>query len=373
MAFFGSKEVADIANVALEPQCEFYLRRFNGKERLGFTITAKKGHIFVSVVDIGSQAEMERLKVRDVVCDIEGVSCKGMDRDEFLAEVSKHKKNKKLNIIFFRGTKMGKTTQLLVPGGPPPMKHRSNEYDYSKDYHFYQSDSMKERRKNDKESSSDSDSDSDSDSASDSKKKKKKKGGKKKGGKKEKNVFEDSDSEEEQFQWEVEDIPTKHKERLYQNPFYSSTFDEQYGKGMAAKVVEEKEKKDAARLKKKKAAKAKGQDKEIPEAHIQMLLDNHDFAPKFDTKYGEGAAARILAQNAPTVDISSIPAAHVQKLIDAPSFAEKFDLKYGAGAAEAVFAAQQEKEEDNPFGDDDDDDEDHQTPDTKPKPMSAWP
>merc|ERR1711924_428464 len=78
----------------------------------------------------------------------------------------------------------------------------------------------------------------------------------------------------------------------------------------------------------------------IPEAHKTKLRESPEFAPKFDSKYGEGTAARVLRGEGvvAAIDLSNVPPKHMEMLLETPSFAGDFDKKYGKGASAQVFA-----------------------------------
>jgi len=97
--------------------------------------------------------------------------------------------------------------------------------------------------------------------------------------------------------------------------------------------------------------------------HIDMLLANPSFAPKFDIAYGEGAAEAILGQRQTDqeeeaeveaeaeagagAEVPEVPVdkpkkepkqKHIDMLLENPSFAPKFDQAYGAGVAVTILA-----------------------------------
>jgi len=91
--------------------------------------------------------------------------------------------------------------------------------------------------------------------------------------------------------------------------------------------------------------------KKPKQKHIDMLLENPSFAPKFDVAYGEGAAEEILKAAGITVGNPQAEAdthkkdkkpseKHIKMLLENPSFATKFDVAYGTGAADAILQEQ---------------------------------
>ena len=194
-------------------------------------------------------------------------------------------------------------------------------------------------------------------------------------------------------------IPAEHVQKLRDNPHLASEFDRIYGPGTADSILGTTTAEDEVLelcLDPSQAPQAPDlpvvNGVEVKQAHVDMLTNNPDLAPKFDQFYGAGAAAQVLQQlsggsdptpppqeddlmnmvgggvnegaaqqdareraksdavdeyNAKRQAAAAKPKAvrkkeptekHIQMLRDNPSFAAKFDQVYGEGVAEEILS-----------------------------------